>query len=290
MNIDVSRSHEIAIVGLGMAGTHQITREVEETIRRSRHLFITDMASGVVDYLRTLCPQVTDLTKQQKFSGHRIVLYRKMAREVVASAMEEAPVCFASYGHPKMYCYPTTLIQRAAQLLNLRTVVLPGVSSLDTLLTDLGIDPGVDGLQIYEASDALIRNRPLQSDVGCVIYQAPIVLEPNNRLPGKNARENLRVFQEYLLKFYPPQHTALFVTTKNHPLLETITQRVPVGQIADRLLVNSTMGTLYIPAVRHREVANAHLAKAMTLVEEKEEALPPRRPGRPEVGPRPPKR
>jgi precorrin-3B methylase len=285
MNRDLSLSHDIAIVGLGMAGTHQITREVEETIRRSRRLFITDMALGVVEYLRTLCPEITDLTKQHKFSGHRIVLYRKMASEVVSTAMVEAPVCFATYGHPKMYCYPTTLIQRAAQVLNLRTVVLPGVSSLDTLLTDLGVDPGVDGLQIYEASDALIRNRPLQSDVGCVIYQVPIVLEPNNRLPGKHSRDNLRPFQEYLLKFYSPQHTALFVTTKTHPLLETITQRIPIGQIADRLLVNSTMGTLYIPAVRHREVANANLAESMTLPNDREQALPPRRPNRPDIGP-----
>jgi len=288
MNTHTSFPYDIAIVGLGMSGVHQMTREVEATIRRSRHLFVTDVANGVIDHLRALCPRITDLTKHHATSSHRVLLYRKMASEVVAAAMEAAPVCFASYGHPKMYCYPSTLIQRAAELLNLRTVLLPGISSLDTLLTDLGIDPGADGLQVYEASDALIRQRPLQADVGCVIYQVPIVLEADNRIPGQHSRDRLRRFQDYLLKFYPAEHVALFVTTKTHPLLETITQRIAIRHLADRLLINSTMGSLYIPPVEHRAVFEQELAERMTLREHVSKP-PARRADRPAVGPKPPR-
>jgi uncharacterized protein YabN with tetrapyrrole methylase and pyrophosphatase domain len=153
--------YDIVVAGLGMVGVHQITKEVEETIRRSHRVFITDMALGVVDYLKTLCPHITDLTSRREIGKHRLPIYRRMASEVVAAALEKPPVCFACYGHPNLYCYPTTLIQRAAQVLDLKTLVLPGISSLDSLMSALGVDPGFDGLQVYEATDLLIPPSPV---------------------------------------------------------------------------------------------------------------------------------
>ena len=67
--------------------------------------------------------------------------YRKMAAIVVTAAIDHPPVCFASYGHPLIFCYPTTLLRRAARLLNLRFEVVAGVSALDTLLVDLELRP-----------------------------------------------------------------------------------------------------------------------------------------------------
>jgi uncharacterized protein YabN with tetrapyrrole methylase and pyrophosphatase domain len=280
-------SHDIAIVGLGLVGIHQITREVEDTIRRSRHLFVTDTAVGVVAYLKKISPKVTELAVRRDLGRHRLLVYREMASRVVGAALEEPPVCFASYGHPNVYCYPTTLIRRAAQILDLRTVVLPGISSLDTLMSALGVDPGFDGLQIYEATDLLIRNRPLQNDVGCVIYQVPIVLEPNNVRPDAGrALENLRRFQNYLLKFYPGSHTAQFLMSKTHPLLDTVIQRIPLERLAETLSNNANMGTLYIPPAYHRDVAEKDLAERMTLNEPARD-IRPSRPGRPPIGPKP---
>jgi uncharacterized protein YabN with tetrapyrrole methylase and pyrophosphatase domain len=280
---------DIAIVGLGIVGTHQITREVQETIQRCMHTFVTDTAAGVLDYLKTLCPEVTDLTSVYEIGSHRIKIYRRMASEVVASALENPPVCFASYGHPNIYCYPTILIQRAATVLNLKTMVLPGISSIDTLLTDLGIDPGFHGLQIYDASDLVIRRRPLQNDVGCVILQAPIVLEAYNR-PKAPRGENLMLLQNYLLEFYPAEHKAAFVISRTHPLLQTHTQKIPIGRLAAALEHGSNVGTLYIPPVRQREVAEIHLADRMKLPDTNSEAPStklPKRSGRPTIGPQP---
>jgi uncharacterized protein YabN with tetrapyrrole methylase and pyrophosphatase domain len=126
--------YDIAIAGLGIVGTHQITREVEETIRRSKQTFVIDTAVGVANYLKTLAPKVTNLVSIYKPGTHRRLIYRKMASVVVAAALEDPPVCFATYGHPKIFCQPATLVQRAARVLNLKTIVLAGVSSLDTLM------------------------------------------------------------------------------------------------------------------------------------------------------------
>jgi uncharacterized protein YabN with tetrapyrrole methylase and pyrophosphatase domain len=281
--------YDIAVVGLGIAGIHQITREAEETIRRCKKTFVTDMAVGVVDYLKTLSPSVVDLSSRYKVGTHRIQIYRQMASEVVAAAIDDPPVCFATYGHPKMYSYPTTLIQRAARVLDLRTTILAGLSSVDTLLAELGVDPGFDGLQIYEATDVLVRHRPLQIDASCLILQAPIVLDAYNR-PGVRSAQNLKLLQDYLAKYYPLDHEVVLVTSKTHPLLETIMYRTTLDKLALALQRGSNVATLFIPPLRHRPVADQQLADRMKLPASEAPKPTPkvkRRSGRPAIGPQP---
>jgi len=277
---------DIGIVGLGVVGTYQMSREAEETIRRSTQTFVIDSGVGVVHFLKTLCPKVTNLLTSSIPGAPRRAIYRKMASIVVAAAMEDPPVCFAAYGHPKMYCQPTTLIQRAALLLNLKTSVSAGVSSLDSLFVDLNVDPGDDGLQVYDATDLVIRRRPLQNDVSCVIMQAPLVLQPLNA-PGVPNLENLRILQNYLLEFYPAHHHAIIAIGRTHPLLFTIKEKVPLGRLAHSLQQAAKSATVYIPPVRRREIAAEDLAKKLRVPTERQEETGgvPRRLGRPPIGP-----
>jgi uncharacterized protein YabN with tetrapyrrole methylase and pyrophosphatase domain len=251
------------------------------------------MSVSVIDYLKTLCPDVVDLMHAPKPGGHRRLAYRRMASTVIAAALEKPPVCFATYGHPKMYCHPTTLIQRAARVLDLKVEVLPGVSSIDTLLVDLNIDPGFDGLQVYDATDLVVRRRPLQNDVSCVIMQAPIVLEAfNNGKPAK--RDNLQLLQNYLLEFYPPEQKVVIVISKTHPLVEPVTQKIELGNLASALQKGLLVGTLFIPPVKHRDVADQKLADKMKIPDaapaptKRPAKKPKKRYGKPKIGPQQP--
>ena len=289
MSPDNALGCDIAVVGLGISGAHHLTREVEETIRRCTKLFVTDTGSGLLDYVADLGPEVVDLSAAAETVEHRVVAYRRMAAEVVSAALEQPPVCFATYGHPTMYCYPTTLIERAALVLDLKVRVLPGVSFLDTLLSDLRLDPGFDGLQLYEATDLLVRRRPLQPDVSAVITQAPMVANAYNR-PADRRLDHLQLLQHYLEETYPTTHEIVVVTSAPHPLLEPEMNVVPLGSLAAALLAATQLCTLYIPPVSHRPVADEALAAVMQVAppgEAEAETQPAARPGRPDIGPRP---
>ena len=105
---------DIGIVGIGIVGTHQLTREAEAVIRRCNRTFVIADGYGIADYIATLCPQVTDLGSLYEPGRNRGPTYYKMAAEVVSAAASNPPVCLATYGHPWVYCYPTTLINQAA--------------------------------------------------------------------------------------------------------------------------------------------------------------------------------
>ncbi len=253
---------DIGIVGTGIVGAHQITREAEEVIRRCRQTFVIESGYGMPEYLEGLSPHVTELGNFYEPGRDRMHTYHRMAAEVIAAAVEQPPVCLATYGHPWVYCYPTTLIMRAAPLLGLHVEVLPGVSSFDTLLVDLGIDIASTGIQMYEATDVLLRRRPLQTDVACVIWQPTVVGDPTYH-PDPYTAHQFMPLQEYLLGIYPADHEGVLVTTKTFPLTRSVVQRLPLGELAAGLEHAPPVATLYIPPVGERPVEDEDLLEVM---------------------------
>jgi len=279
---------DIGIVGTGIVGTHQLTREAEEVIRRSKRTFAIDSGYGIVEYLQELCPDVESLGGLYEVGKNRLPTYRRMATEVVSAALEDPPVCLATYGHPWVYCYPTTLITRAAPLLDLHVEVFPGISAFDTMLCDLGTDIAFDGMQMYEATDLLLRRRPLQNDVTALIWQPTVVGDPTYPEQAPTI-EDFMPLQNYLLGFYPADHEVTLVTTKTFPLLRSTVERLPLSGLAAELQRAPHVGTLYIPAIRNRPVQDVALLQTMLALEGKRTAPEPApsRPGRPVIGPQP---
>ncbi len=186
-----------------------------------------------------------------------------MAAEVINAALAGSPVAFATYGHPLVYCYPAELIQRAAKLLNLKVEVFPGISSLDTLFVDLAIDAAADGLQMYEVTDLLLRRRPLQNDVPCVLWQVIAIAEPTYQTDRLSAKQFLPL-QNYLLEFYPPQHPLTLVVSKTFPLLKSVVETYRLDTLAVNLERGPQGGNLYIPPIRRRPIEDQQLLEKLT--------------------------
>ena len=257
---------DIGIVGTGIVGSHQLTREAEEVIRRCNHTFVIDSGYGMAAYLETISPKVTELGALYEAGRDRLPTYRKMAAEVVSAAVAEGPVCLATYGHPWVYCYPTTLITRSAPLLGLHVEVFAGVSAFDTLLVDVGMDIAKNGIQMYEATDLLLRRRPLQPDVTCIVWQPTVVGDPTYRPQAAQARQ-FEPLRDYLLRFYTPAHEVALVTTKTYPLARSTVRRFPLAELAAELETAPPVATLYIPPLQERPVEDLALLDVMASAE-----------------------
>lgn len=79
------------------------------------------------------------------------------------------------YGHPGNFVSPTRRALAIARDEGYVAKMLPGISADDCLFADLLIDPCYPGLQTVEATDVLVRNRPLQTSSHVVIYQVGVI-------------------------------------------------------------------------------------------------------------------
>ena len=258
---------DVYIVGLGVLNVDHITRETEGVIRRSNEVLYVDTGVATRTYLKTLCSRVTSLFETSyEEDGHRLNAYHRMAARVLDAAMDHPPVAFAMHGHPIVGAYAPFLIRDMARLLGLEVLVLPGVSAMDCLFAELMVDPCVAGMQMYEATDLLLRRRPLQPDVPALIWQIGCV---ETRLHTTRASRPKRFerLRSHLLRFYPPEHQATAAYSTPHPLMPSTVHRFVLRDICDYAHLLHAGFTLYVPPVHERPVEDHELLRQMDSVE-----------------------
>ncbi len=255
---------DIFIVGTGIVSVRQITPEVVAAIRKSNEVFYLDTTVGIHDFLKNNCERVTDLHGSSYREGNgRIEAYNVMAATVIEAAIDHPPVTFALYGHPLVYALPPFKIIEASKLLGLSVKIYPGISSLDTLFIDLQVDPATQGLQMYEATDLLLRERPLQADVPCVLWQVGTV-ETELYSAATNTPARFHRLRDYLLKFYPPEHVVTVVSSSTHPLIASQRCEFPLKDISHHSESLHQGATMYIPAAAVRGIVNEEMASQLS--------------------------
>ncbi|MBC8164877.1 MAG: hypothetical protein H7Y20_03265 [Bryobacteraceae bacterium] len=258
---------DIWIVGLGVQNVTQVTPEVERAIRSSREVLSLDTGVATRTFLESLCPRVTSLYDQSYVSDQpRVAAYEHMAIRVVEAALDHPPVSFAIHGHPLVAVRAPFLILELAKALQLRVLVLPGVSAFDTICADLRIDPIVNGMQMYEATDLLLRRRPLQPDVPAILWQIG-PLETCLHSMRVSRPERFEGLVAYLCQFYPARHECAAVYSSPHPLIDPDILRFPLEELpgsAERIHGGFTM---YIPPVGSRPIQDFNLLEKVYSAE-----------------------
>ena len=79
------------------------------------------------------------------------------------------------YGHPGVFVSPSHLAVSKARQEGYKAKMLAGVSAEDYMFADLGFDPSLYGCMTCEATELLIRNRPLNPAVSNIIWQVGAV-------------------------------------------------------------------------------------------------------------------
>lgn len=254
---------DLWIAGLGIRTATQVTREVERVLRASREVLYLDTGVATGPDLSRLCARVTSLYQDSyRDDRPRINAYEHIAIRVIESALDHPPVTFAIHGHPLVAAHAPFLVLELAHALRLQVEVLPGISAIDTILADLRIDPVVHGVQMYEATDLLLRRRPLQNDVPAIVWQIG---------PLETALHSLRVsrperfarFVDHLLRYYPPAHQVAAIFCSPHPLLPPDVLRFAIQDMGSHAERFHAGFTLYVPPSAGRPVQDYDLVEKL---------------------------
>src|SRR5262249_52476141 len=147
----------LVVVGTGMRAGNHLTREAHYWLERSE--IVLYLVADVI--MEALIQEINP--KAQSLAGHygehkpRRQTYDEMVERILAHVREGALVCVAAYGHAGVFAYPTHEAVRRARREGFEATMLPAISTEDCLFADLGVDPGIQGCQSFEATDFLLR-------------------------------------------------------------------------------------------------------------------------------------
>lgn len=236
------------IVGLGIKSYLQVTKEVEQALSLCNDIFFLHGDPSVKTYLSSLAARVNSLQDCYEEGEPRARAYEEMFRRVTEAATLDPPVGVALYGNPAVLVNLTWAVDEWSVKSGRRIEIIPGVSALDCILVELGVDPS-EGLLSLEANDLLLRHRPLLPEIHLLVWQIGSV-ESELYATSPSRPERFHRIVQYLLESYPSDHDAVVVTCGSTPVVESSVLRVPLEGLPTLHERLDYSATLYLPPVR----------------------------------------
>jgi precorrin-2 methylase len=232
----------LVVVGTGI-NVGQMTTEAHDWLEQADKVLycITDAATERL--ILKLNPNSESLYHYYGEGKRRNETYEEMVTRTMECLKDNELVVVAYYGHPGFFVYPSHKAIMLARAEGHEAMMLPGVSSFDCLIADLGVNVAC-GCQIFEATDLMIRQRYIDVNSNVVILQVASLGDVKYSFSGFDQR-HLGSLREYLLNIYP----ADFVVTAYYASQFSVGKpRATELKISELTLSEvGSIATLYIP-------------------------------------------
>jgi tetrapyrrole methylase family protein / MazG family protein len=182
-----------------------VTREVESVLARCGHIYYLHGDPETVKLLNDLAASPTDLSTFYRVGTSRLETYYRIAARLIRHASREPSVGVALYGHPTIFSTLSSMIIAGTQQFGVDMATYPGVSSIDAILSEFGLDPGQIALQLHEATELLVFDRKLDPYSGLLIFQAG-QLETRIHTANPSSTGRLHQLVDRLTEVYAASH------------------------------------------------------------------------------------
>jgi hypothetical protein len=224
-----------------------VTPEADAAIERADEVLFLVADPLMVRWLERRHPRTRSLETLYAPGKRRSETYREIVAELLAPIRAGRNVCAVFYGHPGVFARPGHEAIRQARSEGFTARMLPGVSALDCLVADLGLDPAASGLQSYDATDFLVHRRKPDTAATLVLWQIGVVGELGYATEPR--REHVELLVERLRRFYRPDHETIVYEASPYPdVADPLVLRLPLEALPEAEV--PLLSTLVVPAAR----------------------------------------
>jgi hypothetical protein len=208
---DAARTPDIILAGLGARDRAELSVEVQRLLTRVGRAFALGLTPGLRTLMASMRVHVTELDGHFAPGKAFGQVYADVASTVLQQTALEKPVVLLTRGNPMFMNTVCRTLVIEGRRLGLNVQVLPGISLVDTLVNDIGIDVGIYGLQVFDAHWLTLRRLPLSSKVPALILNMEgFGLES---VPANGATRSFDPLLDHLECHYQRDHAVTMIRT-----------------------------------------------------------------------------
>ena len=255
---------DLILLGYGVDDTLQLTVQTQRLLAQIGKVYSVSLPPALARFLKSQRIEIEDLTDRFAPGRPFSECYLDVADHLIRRTVEEQPVCFLSPGNPMFLNSLNRFLFMQAQQRGLEVQVLPGVSLIDAMISDLGLDVGTFGLQVFDARRLVTRRQVLNPAVPLVLVQlAGFSAEAVPELEAPPPEGGYDDLAAYLAQFYPAEH---FVTLINRePGQGAARATLPLARFGELVTNVRTSSSLFIDAVRQQRTAKETATESRKL-------------------------
>lgn len=246
-NTPSSKVGKLTIIGSGIE-TLGFSFGDEEIIKSADKILYCVADPATVVWLRKLRPDALDLYVLYGEDKSRYTTYMQMTEAQLYWVRQGLNVVVIFYGHPGIFVLSTHRAIKLARREGHLAIMKAGVSALDTLCADLGVDPSHPGLQTHEATDCLIRRRNIDTSLHVILWQVGLIGELGFRRHGY-LNNGFSYFVNWLIKIYGPDYQVTHYIGSRYPTIAPLINIHTLIELYDPDIQDTITGisTFYIP-------------------------------------------
>lgn len=231
---------KLFLVGSGIKSVAHITQETQKIIQSADkvlYLLNEDLLKEWIQREARLAVSLEPIyfgAEKRKEAYHQIVDYIVKEYEQVNS------LCVIFYGHPTVFADAGLSAVREVRANGGVAIILPAISALGCLFTDLALDPGEHGCFSVDATELLIYQRRFDVHSHLIIWQAA-----NLGSASLEKTDKLAVLRDHLLKTYPKEHEICVYEAAILPGQRPKVDWLALNELGQAQL--SFVSTLYVP-------------------------------------------
>ncbi len=252
---------DIYIVGAGIRIPQQFTLEALDALSACLEIYAILHLSKEASLPLELATKIRSLWSFYKHGASRRQVYNLEISTVLDAPIQQKPVAYLTPGNPVIFDCVMHGILKGAQDRNLAVHMIPGISSIDSILVDLWREIA-PGLQIFVASFLIAKKIILRPDIPCLLMQSTAFCTNYITVGYQPLAATYAPLREYLISFYPGEHELMYITSavrKHHKAEITRFLLRDFGGTEDQ--PQTPGASLFIPPIQNSEVDLEFLAR-----------------------------
>lgn len=170
--------------------------------------------------------------------------YAEMVEAILQQVRQDKLVVVALYGHPGVFSCVSHLAIKQAVNEGYEANMLPGISAEACLWADLGIDPGSNGHQSFEATQFMLYQHHPDPATYLLLWQIALAGE-HTLTEFSTDQHRLEILVDHLSQWYPLDHQVIIYEAANLPIQSPRIDQIPLKDLPFAPL--SMISTLLIP-------------------------------------------
>ncbi|MCY4045182.1 MAG: SAM-dependent methyltransferase [Cellvibrionales bacterium] len=253
---------KLTIIGSGIEAL-SFSQQDRHQIQSADYVFYCVADPATVVWLKTERPDAHDLYVFYDDTKSRYTTYMQMTEAMLHYVRKGKHVVGIYYGHPGIFVLSTHRAIEIAKREGHEAIMRSGVSALDCLCADLGVDPSTPGLQTYEASDMMLRDKQPDTSAHVVLWQVGLIGELGYRRLGY-LNNNFTLLIDYLKSFYSDTHEVVNYVASRYPGIPPTIERYTLNDLYHPEIQQKVTGisTFYLPP---KEVRPINVERAIQL-------------------------
>jgi uncharacterized protein YabN with tetrapyrrole methylase and pyrophosphatase domain len=248
--MDLGLQPELFIIGLGVTIPGHVTRQATRAMSRCAKLY-----SIVQEPPRLWLPpdsfgkiEVVNALELYAEGSIRTENYERVARLIMGALGRGQSLGYVTYGNPMAYDRVAQNLVKYATESCFTFQIVPGISSLDTVLCDLHIDMA-PAIQVIEASWLLACQIQPQVGIPVLLMQVGAFGSFRTHYRKRQDGSSLAELIEYLCNIYPRSHPVSLIRSTGQEEQPARIREVALANLSKVTADDLSGASLYIPSL-----------------------------------------